>query len=68
MKKSMLFLFIQNAKKYLCNKYLKFHAKTEINKFNQKNEVFIDICKEENHHCKLEFYCKEHNTLYSVHL
>ena len=30
---------------------------------NEKNEIFIDKCKEENHNDKLEFYCKEHNIL-----
>ena len=27
------------------------------------DEVFIDICKEENHNEKLKFFCKAHNTL-----
>ena len=30
---------------------------------NEKKEIFIDKCKEENHPCKLEFYYKDHNTL-----
>ena len=30
------------------------------------NEAFIDICKEVNHIDKLEFYCKEHNSLCCV--
>ena len=32
-------------------------------KLNEMKEIFIDKCKEENHKDKLEFYCKEHNTL-----
>ena len=30
---------------------------------NNPNEVFIDACQENNHNIKLEFYCKDHNTL-----
>ena len=30
---------------------------------NEKKEIFIDKCNIENHNAKLEFYCKEHNTL-----
>ena len=35
-------------------------------KLNEKKEIFIDKCKEENHNAKLEFYCKEHNILCCV--
>ena len=30
---------------------------------NEKNEIFLDKCKVENHNYKLEFYCKDHNNL-----
>ena len=30
---------------------------------NNSNDIFIDICKENNHKNKLEFYCRVHNTL-----
>ena len=59
--------YCPECKKYFCNKCLNFHSEIfgdhkAIN-LNQKNEFFIDKCKEENHNDKLEFYCKEHNTL-----
>ena len=59
--------FCPDCKKYLCNKCLKYHDEIEDHKainLNQKEEIFIDICKEENHPCKLEFYCKDNNVLY----
>ena len=61
--------FCPECKKYLCNKCLKFHAEMEDHKtinLNEKNEIFIDKCKEKNHNDKLEFYCKEHNILCCV--
>ena len=59
--------YCPECKKYWCNKCLNFHAEMfedhkAIN-LNQKNEIFINKCKEENHNDKLEFYCKDHNTL-----
>ena len=30
---------------------------------NKINELFIAKCKEDNHNDKLEFFCKDHNTL-----
>ena len=59
--------FCPDCKKYFCNKCLNFHAEIledhkTIN-LNQKNEIFINKCKEENHINKLEFYCKNHNIL-----
>ena len=58
------------CKKYWCNKCLNFHSEMfedhkTIN-LNQKNEIFINKCKEENHNDKLEFYCKNHNILCCV--
>ena len=62
--------YCPECKKYFCNKCLNFHTEMfedhkAIN-LNQKNEIFIDKCKEENHNDKLEFYCKEHNILCCV--
>ena len=59
--------YCPECKKYWCNKCLNFHTEIfedhkTIN-LNQKNEIFIDKCKEENHSCKLEYFCKEHNVL-----
>ena len=59
--------YCPECKKYLCNKCLNFHSEMledhkTIN-LNEKNEIFINKCKEKNHNDKLEFYCKDHNTL-----
>ena len=61
--------FCPDCKKYFCNKCQKFHDEMENHKvinLNQKDEIFVDKCKEENHNDKLEFYCKEHNVLCCV--
>ena len=61
--------FCSDCKKYFCNKCLKYHDDIENHKainLNQKDEIFVDKCKEENHPCKLEFYCKDHNILCCV--
>ena len=58
--------FCPDCNKYFCNKCLKYHDDIENHKainLNQKDEIFVDKCKEENHPCKLEFYCKDHNIL-----
>ena len=59
--------YCQECKKYLCNKCQIFHNEMfedhkAIN-LNQKIEIFIDKCREQNHNDKLEFYCKVHNIL-----
>ena len=56
---------------YMCNKCLKFHSEifrnhSLINLEKENGDIFIDICKEENHQNKLEFFCKNHNTLCCV--
>ena len=62
--------YCPKCEKYLCNKCLNFHAEKledhKIINLNEKKEIFIDKCKEENHNNKLEFYCKAHNTLCCV--
>ena len=58
--------FCPDCNKYFCNKCLKYHDDIENHKainLNQKDEIFVDKCKEENHNDKLEFYCKDHNIL-----
>ena len=59
--------YCQECKKYFCNKCQADHSEIlddhNIINLNEKNEVFIEICKEENHNEKLEFFCKTHNTL-----
>ena len=60
-------IFCQDCKKYLCNKCQNHHSELfddhKIININNSNEIFIDKCKENNHTNKLEFYCKNHNTL-----
>ena len=59
--------YCPECQKYLCNKCLGLHTELfedhKIINLNEKKEIFIDNCKEENHNEKLKFYCKDHNTL-----
>ena len=57
--------YCQECKKYFCNKCQSHHIDIDhkVINLNQVNEVFIELCQEENHNDKLELYCKEHNTL-----
>ena len=59
--------YCHDCKTYFCNKCQNFHFEIFENHYiinlNNLNEFFIDKCKEDNHNCKLEFFCKEHNTL-----
>ena len=59
--------YCPECKKYLCNKCQNLHsellAEHKIINLTEKNEIFIDKCKEKNHPNKLEFYCKDHNAL-----
>ena len=62
--------YCQKCKLYLCNKCQNYHSELfeshEIINLNNPNEVFLDTCNENNHTTKLEFYCKDHNTLCCV--
>ena len=63
--------YCQQCKIYLCNKCHNLHPEVHdnhnlINLDNGLNEMFIDICKYENHINKLEFFCKNHNALCCV--
>ena len=60
--------FCHNCKKYLCNKCQIFHSDLFENHISsnvdkEDNDIFENICKEENHNIKLEFFCKTHNIL-----
>ena len=59
--------YCPECNKFFCDECLNFHTEMfEEHKTidpNQKSEIFIDKCKIENHNAKLEFYCKDHNTL-----
>jgi len=62
-----IFYCIQ-CKVYMCNKCENFHSKLLENHQTFKIEkdiedVFLGICKEENHQIKLEYFCKSHNQL-----
>ena len=60
-------IYCLKCKEYFCNKCHNYHSEIfenhKIINLNNSNEIFIDTCKENNHEYKLEFYCKEHNTL-----
>ena len=63
--------FCQECKVYFCNKCDNFHSqlfkKHHINNLDKNaNEIFIDLCKEENHYLKLKYFCKNHNQLCCV--
>ena len=60
--------YCQQCKIYLCNKCQNLHPEvfddhTLINLDKEINDIFIDICEQEGHKIKLEFYCKNHNSL-----
>jgi len=61
--------YCKECKKYFCNKCQNFHSDffethTLINlEKDDPDNIFIDICKEEKHPYKLDFYCKNHNVL-----
>ena len=61
--------YCPECKKYLCKKCLTYHEEMEDHKtinLKEKKEIFFDKCNIEIHNAKLEFYCKEHNTLCCV--
>ena len=54
--------YCYNCKKYLCNKCQIFHSDLFenhklINSNQELNDIFEDICKQENHNIKFEFFC-----------
>ena len=62
--------YCQECKRYFCNKCKNFHSEIlqdhQIINLDKEKEIFIDMCKENNHANKLEFFCKDHNTLCCV--
>ena len=62
-------LYCPECKKYICHKCQNFHSEffedhVPINLDEKNNDdLFINICEQKNHNNKLEFYCKNHNTL-----
>ena len=63
-------IYCQKCKKYMCNKCQNYHSELfeehKTTNLNNINDIFIETCKEKNHITKLEFFCKEHNTLCCV--
>ena len=56
---------------FMCNKCLNHHVElfenhNQYNLGKDNQEIFIDICKEENHAKKYDFFCKSHNELCCV--
>ena len=60
--------YCQSCDKYFCTKCQNFHSElfenhTTFSLDKDLKEIFINICKEENHHIKMDFFCKTHNIL-----
>ena len=67
-KESDAISFCEQCKIFMCNKCLNYHKELfknhQQNKIDKNNnDIFIDICKENGHEKKLEFFCKIHNKL-----
>ena len=56
-------VYCPNCSKYYYNKCQNYHSEIlndhQTISLNNPNEIFIDICQENNHINKLEFYCKK---------
>ena len=60
--------YCQECKVYMCNKCSNYHQGLCENHYiynlgKDINEIFIDVCREENHSGKLQYFCKNHNKL-----
>ena len=60
--------YCQECNIYMCNKCSNLHQQLFYNHHTNNldkniNEIFINICKENNHQIKLQYYCKDHNIL-----
>ena len=67
-------IFCQECRIYMCNKCENFHSElfqnhhqVKLNNDNSKG-IFTGFFNEKNHLDKLEFFCKNHNKIYVVHL
>ena len=63
--------YCEQCKIYMCNKCINYHKELFKNhqlKSLDKNgkDIFIDLCRKNNHERKFEFYCKNHNELCCV--
>ena len=63
--------YCQECNIYLCNKCEKLHLAflTNHHMFSLDkdiNELFTGYCKEKNHPCELNYFCKDHNILCCV--
>jgi hypothetical protein len=63
-------LYCPECKIYICHKcqnshseLFEAHVPINLDKNNNDDDLFINICEQKNHNNKLEFYCKNHNTL-----
>ena len=61
-------IYCQDCKIYMCNKCEKIHSGLCLNHhsynlYENVNELFTGLCKEENHNDELVFFCKAHNQL-----
>ena len=67
-KDTLAISYCHECKLFMCHKCLNHHAEL-FESHNQYNldkdiqEIFIDICQEEKHPNKFEFYCKDHSIL-----
>ena len=60
--------YCEQCKIFMCNKCLNYHKELfknhqQYNIDKNNNDIFIDICKQNGHERKLEFFCKTHNEL-----
>ena len=60
--------YCEQCKIFMCNKCLNHHKELfknhqQYNIDKNNSEIFIDICKQNGHERKLEFFCKTHNEL-----
>ena len=62
------FYYCKECKVYMCNKCSIHHKglcknHQQLNLSKDYENIYIDICKEENHNLQFEYYCKNHNIL-----
>ena len=60
--------YCEQCKIYMCKKCQNFHNQlfknhNQANIDKEKDDIFVDLCKEKNHAIKVEYYCRTHNLL-----